>query len=215
MRALEHEDDLEEHIHGESVLYLLLHSSSDTEVLDNVREAAAPLLGTPVVYASSSPTLREKYNIPKGIPWALIALKDHSPLATSTLYGGPTSTPEDLKYWLTTHHLPGYTELAQDTFQSVMTAKHNPLVVIAASNAQLTGKIAERLRDLSAKWRARTGGSGEVNNREVIFSWMDTQRWKDWMKNMYGIKMDEDEDDLDDVDVVVTDHKVRPILSRE
>ena len=191
------------------MLYLLVHSTTDTRIIDTVKEAAAPLLGSPVVYSTASKNLRSIYDIPQGIPWALLALKDRDgAIPASTLYGGPSTTTEHIKHWLTTHHLPGAVELNQDTFQDVMNAKHNPLVVIASSNANMKSKIEARVRDISKKWRARTGGSGEVGNREIIFAWMDTQRWKDWMKSMYGIEMDENEEDIEDAKVAVTDHKV-------
>lgn len=208
VRPLENDSDLDDHLQAEGVAYLLIYSKSDKMIHDTIREAAAPLLGSPVVYTTSSQALRTKYSIPQSIPWALLSLKDRdASTVTSALYGGATINSDDLKFWLSTHHLPGAIELTQDTFQTVMNANHHPLVVIASSNSQLGGKVEERIRDISKKWRVRTGGSGEVAGREVVFSWMDAQRWKDWMKSMYGITMDEDEDDLDDVKVVVADHK--------
>ncbi|KAJ3544178.1 hypothetical protein NMY22_g2872 [Coprinellus aureogranulatus] len=208
VRPLKDDAELAEHLKTEPVVYLLLHSATDPRIIETVKEAAAPLLGSPVVYSTSSKALRSDYNVPQGIHWALLAFKDgDASTVVSAMYGGPAATPDHIKQWLTTHRLPGVVELNQDTFQEVMNAKHNPLVVIAASNEVMSKKIEERVRDIGKKWRARTGGSGEVNGREVIFAWMDTQRWKDWMKSMYGVKMDEDEEDLDDAKVVVTDHK--------
>ncbi|KAJ2925492.1 hypothetical protein H1R20_g11602, partial [Candolleomyces eurysporus] len=202
------EAELEEHLKTESVVYLLIHNPTDEEILTTTEAAAAPLLGSPKVYTSASSSIRSKYKVPRGIPWAFIALKDHdSTVATSTLYGGPAISNDDIKHWLLTHHLPGAIELHQDTFQTVMNAPHSPLVVIATSNAKISDKIEGRVRDIAKKWRARTTGSGEVNNREVIFTWMDAQRWKEWMKSMYGVSVDEDEVNLDDVKVVVADHK--------
>jgi len=210
VQALKAPEDLDVHIKQEPVVYLLIHNNGDYEALEQVRDAAAVLLGSPIIYSTSSSDLRTKYKVPQGIPWALIALKDGD--AASTLYAGPTITRDKLQHWLVTHTLPAATQLHQDTFQTVMNAKHSPLVVIVASNTKLEDKVEERVRDLAKKWRARTGGSGEVNHREVIFTWMDTQRWKDWMKRMYGIKMDEEQADLDAVDVVVVDHQVSRYL---
>lgn len=209
VRPLKNDEELGERLQTEPVVYLLVHSATDPRIIDTVKEAAAPLLGSPVVYSTSSKNLRSAYGIPQGIHWALLALKDRdASFPVSTLYGGPSATPEEIKHWLTTHHLPGAVELNQDTFQEVMNAKHNPLVIITASNANMKSKIEARVRDISKKWRARTGGSGEVGNREIIFAWMDTQRWKDWMKSMYGIQMDDNEEDIDEAKVAVTDHKV-------
>lgn len=93
-----------------------------------------------------------------------------------------------------------------------MNAPQAPLVVITASTKALSAKIEERMRDVAKKWKVRTGGSGEVNGREVIFTWMDAERWKEWMKSMYGLKVDDDDKDLDDVKVVIADHKVSALL---
>lgn len=53
-----------------------------------------------------------------------------------------------------------------------------------------------------------------VHGREVIFTWMDMDKWGDWMKSMYGIRMAYDgSGTLDDVPVIISDHKVRPPYS--
>ncbi|KAG5719962.1 Thioredoxin domain-containing protein 5, partial [Termitomyces sp. T112] len=57
------------------------------------------------------------------------------------------------------------------------------------------------------KWRLRTKGSGLASGREVVWTWMDAEKWKNWMKSMYGIVVKEEDDDLDDVPVVVADHQ--------
>lgn len=45
----------------------------------------------------------------------------------------------------------------------------------------------------------------EMYGREVVFAFMDLDRWKDWLKSMYGIAS-VDKDGLDSVPVVVVDH---------
>ena len=68
--------------------------------------------------------------------------------------------------------------------------------------------VEERFKDVSKKWRMRTAGAGVVNGREVVFTWMDVERWADWMKDMYGISKTTNGGSLDDVRVVISDHKV-------
>lgn len=135
---------------------------------------------------------------------------------TAVLPGTPTTSREELKNWLLSNKLPGYLELTQDTFQTVMNAPHNPLVVIATSNDKLEAKIEAKIIEISKDWREKSGGTGTVGGREVIFTWMDGERWRDWMKSMYSIGIDDDEDDMSDVKVVVANHKVRlPAISHD
>ena len=95
-----------------------------------------------------------------------------------------------------------------------MNAPQEPLVVIAAVSRKSRDNVQARFRDVGKKWRMRTSGTGMVNGREVVFTWMDTERWADWMKNMYGItKASDGPEDLDDVHVIIADHKVRALRS--
>jgi hypothetical protein len=99
-------------------------------------------------------------------------------------------------------------ELTRDTFQKVMNAPQEPLVVIAAVTQQHKDKVEERLREVGKKWRIRTLGTGMTHGREVVFTWMDMDGWAEWLKNMYGIT--ETSGTLEDVPVIISDHKVKP-----
>lgn len=100
-------------------------------------------------------------------------------------------------------------ELTQDTFQKVMNAPQEPLVVIAAVTQGHKSRVEERFRDIGKKWRIRTSGTGVIHGREVVFTLMDMEKWADWMKSMYGItKATGGSGSLDDVPVVISDHKV-------
>lgn len=92
-----------------------------------------------------------------------------------------------------------------------MNAPHKPLVVLGAVTKDNKEKVKEKFEEIGSKWRVRTHGTGRVNGtgREVIFAWMDVERWKDWMKSMYGITA-KSSDELEDVDIVIADHQVRP-----
>ncbi len=108
-----------------------------------------------------------------------------------------------------------------------MTAPEEPLIVIAAVPRKMEGKVQKRIGDLVAMWKSRTAGTGraqstaskarlgkglkvkkERKEREVVFAWMDADKWSKWIKTMYAIEYDEGATALADVPVVITDHKV-------
>jgi thioredoxin domain-containing protein 5 len=138
--------------------------------------------------------------------WALVALKDHDRNTPSSIFDEDTSTDETLKFWLLSHRLSTVVELTRDTFQKVMNAPQEPLVVIAAVTQQHKDKVEEHLREVGKKWRIRTSGTGMIHGREVIFTWMDMDKWADWLKTMYGIT--KISVTLEDVPVIISDHKV-------
>ncbi|GLB33372.1 putative thioredoxin [Lyophyllum shimeji] len=205
-------EELDGLIKENEVVYLLIHSSSDKHILETVGRVGTVLLGSPPLVTSSDPSLLTRFSVPETSTWALIAFKDHDPETPSSVFherAASSDEAEAIKTWLLTHRLPTTTELTQDTFQNVMNAPQAPLVVIAAYGPATKDKIAERVRELGNKWRARTKGSGltPVKAREVVLTWMDAEKWKAWMKSMYAIADAGTETELDDVRVVIADHK--------
>ncbi|KAG6813179.1 hypothetical protein H0H92_013299 [Tricholoma furcatifolium] len=202
-------EDLQGFVAENEVMYLLVHS--DDSILDTVARASTPLLGSPPIYTSSSASLFSTYHIPQTSTWALLVFKDHiHATPTSILHerAVPVSSSGDaIREWLLKQRLPTTLELSQDTFQSVMNAPQAPLVVIAAVTPSMQDRVVQRIREVGKKWRAYTKGSGVVNGREVVWTWMDAERWKDWMKSMYGIVVQDGEENLEEVRVVVTDHQ--------
>lgn len=89
-------------------------------------------------------------------------------------------------------------------------------MVLAAVTKSTKDQVEERMELIGKSWRSRTEGNGMIHgktgDRPVVFAWMDMERWKDWMKSMYGIK-NKGSSDLDDIDVIIADHKVWIILS--
>ncbi|KAF5390461.1 hypothetical protein D9757_005238 [Collybiopsis confluens] len=216
-------DELEKHVSEESLIYVLLYPSSDSKLLTTLKPLFAPLLGSPTVYAipDAPSTLTSKISLPS-TSWAIAAFRDHDFTAPAATFTSQTvsgqlqaqaSTLNEIKSWLTLHRLPTTSELTQDTFQSIMNAPARPYVVLAAYTQDNKGKIQERMEQLGQQWRTRTGGNGLLKKgreeRPVVFAWMDSERWKDWMSSMYGIKSSGAAAslDVDDVDVVIADHQ--------
>ncbi|KAJ3996888.1 protein disulfide isomerase [Lentinula boryana] len=214
-------DELEKYVSAESLIYVLLYPSSDRKLLPFLRPLFSSLLGSPMVYTIADPpqSMKSRFSIPSASAWAIVALKDHDSTTPSAVYLASTSasssqhddsTLEHIKTWLLHNRLPTTIELTQDSFQSVMNSPARPLVVLAAVTPTLKVKVQERIEEIGRKWRTRTQGSGMLGingeERPVVFAWMDIEKWKDWMKSMYGITY-KGTLELDDVEVVIADHK--------
>jgi len=113
----------------------------------------------------------------------------------------PSYNAEDIKFWLLRNRLPSALQLDSDNFQSVMNPKHvsAPLVVIAAMSERNRQNVISATKLIGKQWR-----EGEkAGQREVVFTWMDGERWSNWLKSMYGIV---DAGKAETPSVVITDH---------
>ena len=113
------------------------------------------------------------------------------------------------------HRIPSLIELSSGSFQSIMNAPQEPLVLVAAVTDKLRSQAKASLEKLAKEWKSKTGGSGELNGKQVIFAYMDAEKWEKWLKSMYGIKKHHNEDDLDEIKVVIADHKVGSLFLTE
>jgi Thioredoxin-like domain len=162
------------------------------------------LLGSPPLYISSAPELFAHFALPDISDFTLIALKDGDTSAAAHLRFNAQTTVEELSKWLQTHRLPLAMELSEGSFQEVMKAENKPLVVLVsvATSGIEHDQIVETVHRLAAQWR-RTGAtqySPTQGARQVVFVWMDQDRWSSWLKGMYGIK--------GPAQVVIVDHSV-------
>lgn len=73
-------------------------------------------------------------------------------------------------------------ELHTDTFQEVMNAPHHPLVVLVATSKSESHNIIPKLQSIATQWKR------DRSDENVVFTWMDADKWASWLKNMYGIK---------------------------
>jgi hypothetical protein len=95
-------------------------------------------------------------------------------------------------------------EISEGSFQEVMNAESRPLVVLVSVTASGVERdqVVETVRGLAAQWR-RTNATQYTpahGTRQVVFAWMDQERWTSWLKSMYGIK--------GPAQVVIVDHSV-------
>ena len=124
---------------------------------------------------------------------------------TDVLHVPPTYSATDLTTWMTHRRLPSALELSDNTFQEVMKAPGSPLVVLTAvpgsDNFAEHEFLAGNAAKIGVKWKKlRAQQGGEDLARQVVFVWMDQNRWKKWLKSMYGITKPGQ--------VVIADHSV-------
>lgn len=162
------------------------------------------MLGSPPLYISSAPELFTHFALPITSDFSLIALKDGDASAAAHLQFNAQTSVEDLSKWLQTHRLPLAMELGEGSFQEVMNAESRPLVVLVpvTTSGIERDQIVGVVRRLAAQWR-KTGAiqyTPAQAARQVVFVWMDQERWASWLKSMYGIK--------GPTQVVIVDHSV-------
>ncbi|TFK56291.1 thioredoxin-domain-containing protein [Heliocybe sulcata] len=197
-------DALQQTASENPVFYLLLHAADDTRTVNDVTQAANILLGSPAIFTSSSPEFLSHFSLPTSSLPVLLALKDHdAALPTSTYHPSASNSKhasniESIQRWLLANRLPTATELSSDSFQSIMKAPHNPLVVLVAVPDVNDASVLKTIRDIGRQWRNRKGLAG---GRDVVFTWMDASKWGKWLKSMYGIRSG------DLPGVVVADHQ--------
>lgn len=175
-----------------------------------VKQYAARLLGSVPVRTSSSPTLFWRYSLAK-IPWALVVLRDGDADEPYAVFAPTDATPGPaLEKFIVKYSIPSSLEITSESYQRVMQASHKPLVVIAPYNANSVAGVSARSKELAKKWRVRVADNAAAKvahehlhqdhdhahedvpvreQREVIFTWMDGEKWGKWMKDMYGIKL--------------------------
>ena len=77
-----------------------------------------------------------------------------------------------------------------------MNAQHKPLVVLVAAPRASLREVADRVRAIGQQWKdSKAPGN-------VVFTWMDADKWAKWLHGMYGIKAQQDPS------VVVANHAV-------
>jgi len=185
------------------VLYLLLYSPTDTVTPELVAKASSVLLGSPPVYISNSDKLASQLHIATTSLPTLLVFKDSDPSHPAGQWQLRAShNTDDIKLWLLRNRLPSALQLDSDTFQSVMSPKHMsaPLVVISVVSEKNRQNVISAMKSIGKQWRE----SVKAGQREVVFAWMDGERWSKWLKSMYGVV---DSPTAESPSVIVADHE--------
>jgi len=178
--------EFDKQLKANEVLYLLLYSPTDTRTPELVGKGSSVLLGSPPVYMSNSDRLASQLHVATTSLPALLVFKDgdaENPAGQWHLKASHNAN--DVKLWLLRNRLPSVLQLDSDTFQPVMNPKHisAPLVVIVVVSEKNRQTVIPALRSIEKQWR-----EGEkVGQREIVFTWMDGERWSKWLKSMYGV----------------------------
>jgi len=179
--------DFDSQVQANEVMFLLLHSTSDTQSTAVVTKASSVLLGASPVFVSTSDDLSSNLNIHSNSLPALIVFKDGDAKKLVSMKSlKPEDGVEDVKSWFLRHRLPTVIDLDSDNFQQVMSPKQGnpPLVVIAPVTDDNKAVTKAKLGNIGKKWRENRGGEAD---KEVVFAHMDAVKWGKWLKGMYGI----------------------------
>ncbi|KAH9986801.1 thioredoxin-domain-containing protein [Russula vinacea] len=183
--------DLVQVVKDNSALYIAVYAPG-VSLPPSLTQAARPLLGSPPLFISSAPEFFTHFALPVTSDFSLIALKDGDTSAAAQLWFSAQTSVEDLSKWLQTHRLPLAMEISEGSFQEVMNAESRPLVVLVSVTASGVERdqIVGTVRGLAAQWRrtSATQYTPTPGARQVVFAWMDQERWTSWLKSMYGIK---------------------------
>ncbi len=80
------------------------------------------------------------------------------------------------------NRFPTSLQLDSESFQEVMNAPHKPLVVLAAIPPTESQEHINKLQFVATRWRT------SKSKPDVVFTWMESDRWASWLKSRYGIK---------------------------
>jgi protein disulfide-isomerase len=106
--------------------------------------------------------------------------------------------------------LPTLVELSSATYNDLMpTTGDPPLVAVAVFSPKAMGsqlvEAKKRFEDVARGWTERRKAR-DVKGRDVVWTWVDGDRWTGWAKSMYGVKAGAVPA------IVVADHKVRVLV---
>ncbi|GAA5895299.1 hypothetical protein JCM6882_006638 [Rhodosporidiobolus microsporus] len=216
IKPVANEVDLKHAVSADPVVILFLHSSSSSA--DDValaQSASKSLLGsTAPVYSSTSPSLFTLFSLPADQP-TLLTFKDGS-LTPSSTFAIPSSTTGQspqlrlalAKQYLRTAKLPIVSELNGATYADLMPsaadlvdaeANPPPLVGLAVLSRKGLGpdgfKNAQSLFEgVAGGWTERRrmdgaeGVEGGEKRREVLWAWVDGDKWAGWARTMFDVK---------------------------
>ncbi|GAA6024531.1 hypothetical protein JCM10207_008264, partial [Rhodosporidiobolus poonsookiae] len=201
------------------VVLFLHPSSAAGESISLAHTAAKSLLSAQATfYASSAPSIFSALSLPTDSAPRFVVFKSGSSAPADTwvvpfvadgdkgkhkaLYA---SVLAQTQAWLRTARLPLAFELSGATYADAfpssaeVAAAHKagagdpPLVGVAVlSRAGLGAGYEEAVREVEALatgWGERRRMAGEGQGRDVLWTWVDGDRWKGWARSMFDVKM--------------------------
>ncbi|KAI0083659.1 hypothetical protein BDY19DRAFT_998387 [Irpex rosettiformis] len=120
--------------------------------IENLKLFAEKISGpTPHMYAATSPTFYDRFNLKPGSS-AVLALKNFDRTSPIGIYHlKASSTIKDLSNWLIRNCLPMFLELDSDMSQDIMFATLKPLVVITATFETKPSGASNQVRTVAAQ----------------------------------------------------------------
>lgn len=175
-----------------------------------MQEASKVLIGTTSFYTSTNPTFFTQFALAPS-PYLLVFKHSSVPTLKFPLPRTTLSKKTRLELtteWIGTAKLPFLSELSSTNYADLMqgTSKNTPLVALAILSPTLLHSIEStkgRLEELAKGWHARR--SEQFGSRDVLWAWVDGDRWGGWAKGMYQVQ-----EGKSPVVLVVGDPKVSP-----
>ncbi len=177
---------------------------------------AKSLLGSAPFYTSASHELFAHFGLT--ITPTLLVFKDfHSTFPAATLQLPPASlSPRErllqTKDWLATAKLPTLNEVNAETYADVMrstgSAPYVGLVVL--SRAKMGSRFEEyrdQVKTAANAWGEKRRGMTESEKgaeRDLVWAWVDGDKWAQWIKTMYEVNASEEPL------LIIADAKVSP-----
>ncbi|GJN89457.1 hypothetical protein Rhopal_002443-T1 [Rhodotorula paludigena] len=205
IKHLDGEQELQRAVREDEVVVLFLHrADTDKEDIDVAHAAARSLMGTSPFYSSSSPELFPLLSLPSHSP-TLVVLKDHSLTASDYFIVPPASSAAHptsqkrilaIKQWLRSAKLPTVSELNGATYADLMPEDGSPplvgLAVLSRSGLGPDGfeSAKKQVEALARGWTERRRARGEKERgRDVLWAWVEGDKWAAWARSMYDVKM--------------------------
>ncbi|GAA6039738.1 hypothetical protein JCM8097_001378 [Rhodosporidiobolus ruineniae] len=213
MKPVDTVADVKHAVAADEVAILFLHKpSASNEMLSLAKSAAQSLLGASAgFYTSSSALLLEHFPLPSNADAAFFTFKSHSltPYSSFALPQPNTGFSPAYRLKLTKQYLgaaklPLVSELNGATFADLMPSeadlvdvKHSPpplVGLVVLSRKGLGDEAFEEKKRVVAEvakgWNERRRMSGEgTEGRDVLWAWVDGDKWAAWLKSMYGVRM--------------------------
>ncbi|KAF8590271.1 thioredoxin-like protein [Ramaria rubella] len=175
----------------QDVFYLFIYDKLDPVLRDSIEEASQILHGSPQIFSiQASPELLTSVSLPttQVLP-VLVSMKDHSMVAHRQLVVSTASPKEEVSDWLLKHALPTSAELSAENFQRIMgpspapKGSPNRLVVLGAIDLNNLAHI-DIFKQTAQTWHRGEGAKGDG---QIMFAWMDKEKWASWLKSVYGV----------------------------